>query len=406
MLSLARCRALFALVISTTLVGCTGDIGTQEARDGAAQDGAPAATDGRAEDASGLDGSTPVPDGAATVDGPVEPAGFGLLPNGLRDKLHWPFAVDSIWNTPIGEGAVYQPAGIQLNSDSGFPTRFTQDQDVIVMRPAAPMTVVDYNDVGWNGGDRCPATGGQLTSVPVPGDYVLGNSGENNSAAFLLADGNTVAQNQPFTRCTEGASATTLVTFDDEDIYGPGIHGAHGGSNLSALGGTVRVGEFTAGVIHHAMKVNLWAKEYYHCCEPHWPASVVDGYADATTYGGTDPAFGPGTLLALPPSFDVAGLRTVPGKILAQAFVDYGAYVVDDSYWNAWALATEQGPDGRVTDEFEALYGFPMHPADDHDFKADMTDVFEALAIVTNNSAASVGGGGAPRVPLAPDIGN
>ena len=49
---------------------------------------------------------------------------------------------------------------------------------------------------------------------------------------------------------------------------------------------------------------------------------------------------------------------------------------------NAWALASERGPAGRVVDEFEAR------------------------AIVTNNSATSVGSAGAPIAALAPDIGN
>jgi hypothetical protein len=345
--------------------------------------------------------------GVANVCGETSPSdGFGLLASGQRDKFKWPFASSSIWNTPIGSAATYQPANIVFNSSSGYSTSFVQDQDVVVMTPTAPVTAVYQNNVGWSGGDRCPAQGGVLTRVPVPASFTLPNSGENNSAAFLAADGHTILQNQPFTRCTAGASATTLVTFGNEDIYGPGVYGAHGGSNLSALGGTIRLGEFTSGKIHHVMKVNLWAKQYYYCCDYHWPARVVDGYADSTTYGGSNKNFGPGSLLALLPSYDVSALRTAPGRILAQAFKDYGAYVVDDTYWNAWALITEQGPSGRVVDEFQSLYGFSMRPAQGDAFMADMKDIFQALEIVTNNSSNNVGGGGTPRVPLAPAIGN
>ena len=61
-------------------------------------------------------------------------------------------------------------------------------------------------------------------------DYVLLNGPENHSAAFLMPDEQTVAQNQPFTRLTAGEAATSLAVFVDEDIYGEGIGGAHGGS--------------------------------------------------------------------------------------------------------------------------------------------------------------------------------
>jgi hypothetical protein len=100
---------------------------------------------------------------------------FGLLTNGLRNKYLWPFASNSIWNTPIGSAANYQPAGIVSNSAQGSPTAFEQDQDVIVMAPTAPLTAVYYNAIAWNGGDRCPAQGNLLANVPVPANYVLPN---------------------------------------------------------------------------------------------------------------------------------------------------------------------------------------------------------------------------------------
>lgn len=337
---------------------------------------------------------------------PPPAPGWGLLANGQRDKTLWPFASDSIWNAAVGSGATYVPAGIAVNLSGGSPTVFEQDEDVIVMTPSAPMTDVYYNGVGWNGGDRCAKQGSLIAQVPVPADYVLGNSGENNSAAFLMSDGETVEQNQPFTRCSAGGSATTLVAFPDTSIYGEGPDGAHGGSGLSALGGTIRLGEFQSGTIHHVMKVELYAAQYFYCCVAHWPATIIDDYADPTTYGGTNPNLGPGSLLALPPDFDVSQLTTTPGKILAQAFQDYGAYVVDDTFWNAWSLDTEQGPNGKVVDEFASLYGFPMDSPQATPFMNDVVNIFQSLEIVTNNSATSVGGGGTPRVASPPAIGN
>jgi hypothetical protein len=333
--------------------------------------------------------------------------GWGLLSNGQRDKTLWPFASDSIWNTAIGSGAAYSPANISVNSAGGSPTVFVQDEDVIVMAPSSPLTNVYYNGAAWTGGDRCVQQGAVIAQVPFPSDFTLGNSLDNNSAAFLMPDNETVAQNQPFTRCAAGGPATTLVAFPDTSIYDEGPYGAHGGSGLSALGGTIRLGEFPSGRIHHVMKVELYAAQYYYCCTTHWPAVTIDDYADPVTYGGTDPNLGPGSLLALPPNFDVTQMTTVPGQILAQAFKDYGAYVVDDTFWNAWTLDTEQGPNGRVVDEFSTLYGFPMSaPAQGSPFMNDVTNIFESLNVVTNNGATAVGGGGTPRIASPPPIGN
>ncbi len=342
---------------------------------------------------------------------PVMSGTFGLLSNGTRDKFKWPFASNSPWNTSIGSGASYQDANIVR----GAGTLFAIDEDIVVMKPTAPMIDVKYNGSGWTeGGDRCPAQGGTVQSVPVPASYWVGNTTQNHSASFLMPDGQTVKQNQPFTRCVAGGVATTLLAFGDQNIYQAGLYGSHGGSGLSALGGTIRLGEFSSGKISHVMKVNLLASQYYWSgCQARWPANRVDGYCGGggtDAYRGSNPNFTPGALLALKPDFNVNGLRTIPGKILARAFIDYGAYVVDDKYIDAYAIVTEQGPDGRVANEFQSLYGFGIEQRQvaliTTPWGLDIKDIFENLYIVTNNRADNVGGGGTPRVTLPPAIGN
>ena len=328
---------------------------------------------------------------------------WGLLPNGDRDKYHWPFASASLWNSAIGTGATYRPARIVSRR-----TIFAIDPAILIMTPTAPLTTLYYNGAGWTGRDRCKAGSKVLAQrLPIPAGYVVPNSGDNNSTAILSADGVHFDQNQPFTRCKAGGKATSLVDFGLDDIYANGVTGAHGGSGLSALGGVIRSGEFTSGTIHHPMQIELWAKRYYYCCSPIWPATQVDDYAKSV-YRGTLPYLAPGALLALRPSFDDGSLRTVPGKILAKAFQDYGAYVVDDTFWNAWGLTAEDGPNGNTAKEFRSLYGYEMNQnaSPDSPFYRDLVTIFQSLYVVTNNTATTIGGGGKPRVPAPPPIGN
>src|SRR5207249_3775132 len=175
------------------------------------------------------------------------------------------------------------------------------------------------------------------------------------------------------------------------DLYGTGVDGGHGGSRLSSLGGTIRLGELVSGgVIRHVMKVNVYGlNNYYYDGTTQgyrWPASQADGCA-ATCYGGTVPALRMGSLLTIPASVNIdnLGLETEPAKILARAFQDYGAYAVDDTAWSVYAIATEFSPQGRVDDEFSTAWGFPINAASKGvPWARDMDRLFGALNVVDN----------------------
>src|SRR2546427_4604392 len=196
----------------------------------------------------------------------------------------------------------------------------------------------------------------------------------------------------------------------------------HGGSGLSSLGGTIRLGELVpGGVIRHVMKINLYGLNnyYYGTTQGYrWPASQADGCA-SSCYGGTTQALRMGSLLAIPASVNVdsLGLETEPAKILARALQDYGAYTVDDTAWSVYAIATEFGPAGRVDTEFSTAWGFAINPSTKTvPWARDMDRLFGALNVVDNwdaaqwatvsaSSGAQGAGGGAPIVPWAPDFG-
>ena len=336
-----------------------------------------------------------------------------------RDPLKQPFSTGSIWNMPIGSGAIYLPANLPTNPGKNIWAKMPGiDDEHIVLKPTSPLTRINVSSAAWSGRNRCAATGGQLLQVPMPINYIVPNSTSNSSSSFLLADGRSIVQTQPLARCTAGGPGTALVKFAPVDLYGPGITGAHGGSGLSAIGGSIRVGELRPGSTgpQHVLKVAVYAKESLYKCSSRsncfrWPAVTSDSYA-VGNYGVNNPNSHPsmkmGSLLAIPPStnLNALGLETVPARQLAWTLQNYGAYIVDDTYAPGFFLNAEVGPDGSVPAQFKADYGFEMEQKvqGNTPWMRDIQRLAKALYVVSNNGPSSIGGGGTPRQPLAPQI--
>jgi hypothetical protein len=337
----------------------------------------------------------------------------------FRDPLKWPFQSSSIWNMPIGSGAKYISAGIERAMQAGM----TVDEDIIILSKNSPVKNVYINYADWNSSkDRCTKDGNILFSAPIPDSFYInktnwdGNT-PNSSTAILLSDGVTIKQTQPFSRCSQGGDATSHYVFGDQNIYGYGYYGSHGGSGLSAIGGTIRLGELMPGSkgIRHALKVNIYGSRnlYYDNISKgyRWPALTADAAASGN-YGKTrkTPVVQEcrmGALLALPSWLDLDSLNfeTAPAKMLAAAFQNNGAYIVDDTGWDVYAIETEWSPDGRFIKEFEKQWGFAfMTYSKNNAWARDMDKIFLNLHVVENNSVNSIGGGGIPRLPLAPDF--
>ena len=233
------------------------------------------------------------------------------------------------------------------------------------------------------------------------------------------------------------------------------LQGSHGGSGLSGVGGTIRVGELlpSAPPIPHALKIELQHQWYFGGhklandsaynggrSQYVWPAVGSDGgsnKAPGGLYTGTDPHVAPGALLAIPASA-ASGVKTttVAGGKIKRALVEYGGYIVDDTGGgNSAAICME----ADVNAEMRSAFGYAMtyphgvsaaasdpvrrppcmplssmllrvaagsHPrgAQGHALYADLLAIFQALHAVTNNGPGSVGGGGTPAVPTKPPI--
>jgi hypothetical protein len=339
-------------------------------------------------------------------------------PPGGRDPLRQPFASNSPWNMPLGSAAVYVPANLPAIPGNDSTARVPQiDDEPIVLNPTAPLTQILASSGGW-GGNRCKTQRTVLATVPIPSSYVLPSDNRNQSASFLSADGRTVVSTQPLARCAAGGPATSYVRYPDQDIYGAGIQGAHGGSGMSGLGGSIRVGELRPGEQgpRHVLKMNLYARAELALCATQsqcfrWPAVKADGYAVGwygSVGGNTNAAMRMGVLLAIPPSVDLAslGLETDPGRQIAWTLQNYGAYVVDDTYGPSFAFEAENGPAGNVRTQFRGDYGmdFEVFANAPNAWSRDVQRIRTRLAAVDNNSPSSIGGGGTPRQPLLPEL--
>lgn len=265
------------------------------------------------------------------------------------------------------------------------------------------------------------------------------NQANNNPMAVLLSDNRTIVQMQPAYRCD--AHGPFLARFGNDtdgcpqkfpnttDILGDGALGAHGGSGLSGIGGSIRLGELLpeSGPIGHALKLELQHQWYYggsplspgssfngNRRQFVWPATGSDSgsqKAPGGLYTGTNPHLAPGALLAIPG--DIAGsvkVSTPVGAKIKQALIDYGAYLVDDTGGGNSAAICMQA---EVNEELRRVYGYTMtYPHgvtsslldSGRDLYHDLLQCFQALHAVANNGPDSIGGGGQPRQPRKPPI--
>lgn len=254
-----------------------------------------------------------------------------------------------------------------------------------------------------------------LTDVPMDPNFTTQlidtTRKENNSAALIMDDGETIFEGQPLDVCQSGGYMQCAYPKTwSGSLTGDGRYsGSHGGAGLTALGGCIRYGEFTAGEINHTLQLVVPGQALYWDGTGYtWPARNADSYA-STGYTGSNTSMLMGSLLCLDWSFNINSLLTTPGKIIATTFKKYGGYIVDTtgsgpSSWEMFYIGTERGPAGRVIDEFENLYSTPFqnldHAGAPTNWSTDMQTIITALKVITNNSAEFPGGPGAKRASL------
>jgi hypothetical protein len=381
-----------------------------------------------------------------------------------RNVFLQPFGEKSIWNTPLGvgtgglevagpgrsggsiykykgnDGPIYEWAG-------GKTVMYTAlDENLIVFGAASPVKEMRENSAGWNDNGqgaaavRCAAsTTATGVSVGIPPDaYYPGQIGSgdpctnpgvsgrlpNCCSAILMPDRTKFVQNVPTQICSKGAAPTAgwffpgtnntgtsapgkfVSIYADETSDPPAALGSHGGSGLSALGSVIRFNELIPGncpwvpgvadVMRHTLSFSM----NYNLFDPFgiqvWPATKHDRGNEAL-------------LMALLPSFDLNSLSTAPARSIAWTLMNYGAYLNDESGWDAIQLNVEYSygdksvncPTGRVACQFKQVWGFTMdtpNPNPNTAWGRDIALICANFYVITNNTATSIGGPGAKRM--------
>jgi hypothetical protein len=295
----------------------------------------------------------------------------------VRSQYAWPFAWNACWNIPISTSATYAATGILTTYDYSTEAYCVENNSVSTAFPVKTFS------------------GSYDGSISVYCDpSMVGTGAWNDTCAFLRTDGDSVAQGQTL-ELTAGGSPSIggsgdYVVPDVSITTGTGNPGAHGGSSLSCLGGTITKAEVLAKYIPHAMKVGYNGLMYYSSAGSgwQWPAANADGEYNVpgtgNYYGGSNPHIVEGALLALPPSINPATRYSDPLVIaIATAMQNYGAYICDNTASGA----------GNSTSFIEMNYDAAPYWTGTGTFTSDLLKMHEDLQVVTNSSAATPGGG-------------
>lgn len=328
-----------------------------------------------------------------------------------RDPWLRPFTSESIWNIPIGDDAIYKAANFEDASNVGVDI-----QHLLVTSSSDPsQTVLDSPGFGPG---RCSGEKDLEFSIQVPDNWIVPDAGNspygntpNSNFAILLPNGSDVFEGSLIARCEEGGAIhlPEWMRFENNrkisSLMSDGMQGGgQGASGMSALGGTIRLGEFTSEEpIRHVIKINPWAEKDVHYSEEFpgwkWPAISADNYASTSYNKDADPNILMGSLFAIPPSItsESLGITTEPAKKLFFTLQNYGTYFTEDAAWDTWDLIVERD----VEIEFEQEFGFSMSS---QTWVNEMNKLMKSLSIITNNISNTIAGGGNRLQPLAPNF--
>ncbi|CAG7610536.1 hypothetical protein PAESOLCIP111_01253 [Paenibacillus solanacearum] len=317
-----------------------------------------------------------VPAAAVSANGTA--AGFD------RDPAYHPFDAYSPWNTPIGDGAIYEKEtspgwdaelGANLNYKNWtHPISVAADSDPV-------RDLFKKNALFWR--------------MKVSND-VQPDAKSDGNIHFIDEHHTYVVETYSAVRKDDGN--LTVGGYARNYIDGPGVYDTWHGSRAyggTAIGGVIRPGEFEKGIPHaiasavHATALNKHGpngKPYT------WPAASQDAIWNEplpTGYSDTGNVY-MGSLLAIPRSVNIGDIQvngralSAKGRHFAQALQQFGTYIV--------AIGGNLNADGK------GKIIFPSDPAAQGEVSPgllrEIDEIAKYLQVVTNNSEQHPGGPG------------
>lgn len=307
---------------------------------------------------------------AAGVAGPSAPASrpsSPVAPGPIVSKAGAStlFAPTSVWNAPLSDTAPIDPSSDSLvktltdtvaqNVAAGWgPWIETKNTSSYYVVPADQPTVrVAFDAASWK------ATLQQaFEAVPIPPNAVPGGGPDAHMTIYQPATDRMWELFQA-SRQADGwhasfggamSSASTSPGYYDAASW-PGLSGSFWGAtatSLPVIAGTMMISELNAGVIPHALAMDI---PYARPKTYSWPAQRTDGTS-------TDPnAIPEGARFRLDPSLDIDALNLPPmTRIMAKAAQRYGI-VVRDQTAHAISFFAEN-PNQLTADPYVGTSGF------------------------------------------------
>ena len=311
-----------------------------------------------------------------------------------RDPAFWPFVADSPWNHPVGSGALFveHTSPVLDLSAGGTINRRGQGRPVFVAKPGDPVRRIFKRSVVE-----------PLATLRIPANAMP----DDSPYAFL----NLIDKEHCFVYEMNGVGRREDGDIEASqcfrvDLRGAGVPPEQMGANVSgipSLAGTIRKGELAAGIRHALACIVLQAVLNRNGPNGHafvWPAGIAPTDPKWTRMLSATGNLHLGTLLAIPPSVDIAAIGvgdSGPAFEIARALQDYGVYI-SGAFEGKLFPKAEKKPHIGFWIEPTATEELPEN------IDAQLAPIIRHLKVIANNGPASIGGGGVPRRPLAPNF--
>ena len=297
------------------------------------------------------------------------------------------FAPSSVWNAPLRSDAPLDAANAELVKKLSDTVRdgFVAGRSAWIQtnNTSTPLYVVPAGQpvvrVKLDAGAWATSLQEAFAEVPIPPDAKPA-AGADAHMTIWQPSTDRLWEFYKASRQSDGwhasfggamSSASTSPGYYNASAW-PGLSNSHWGAtatSLPVIAGTMRISELKAGVIPHALAMNIpWARPKVHS----WPAQRTDG-------SSTDPnAIPEGAHFRLDPKLDLDTLNLPPmTRMMAEAAQRYGMIVRDQTGWAVAVFGEDPTPTG--TNPYSGATGFYGGRQPDYLMKAFPWDHLQLL---------------------------